>query len=273
MHVAWRAGLLALYCKWKYKIKYVVSEHWTVFLPGARPGFSEKNFAVRMLIRAIYRKAHTCSAVSAQLAGALQKQFSVSRPYVIPNVLDTVLFRPSENKKDIFRMIHVSDFNYQKNPEQLFEAIAILKSKYAGLFELLVFAPDEKPVTAMAAKYDIADVVKFRNYVPHEILAREMSESDMLVLYPNFEIFGCVVIEAMASGIPVIVSDIPVMHEIVNEHTGIIVPLNDPAFLAKKMPWIINNRKRFDPLRLALHVEEHYSFKKAGTLFDAFYEI
>src|SRR5690606_21768007 len=37
VHVVFRAGLIALYLKYRYGIKYVISEHWTLFNDDARP--------------------------------------------------------------------------------------------------------------------------------------------------------------------------------------------------------------------------------------------
>jgi glycosyltransferase involved in cell wall biosynthesis len=272
VHVGWKAGLLGLYCKWKYKLEYAVSEHWSGFVSESPPSFRSSSFFMKMLIRKIYRNAKRCSAVSGQLAIALAGSLKIKQPDVIPNVVDTELFKVSGNKTGIFRFIHISEFNEQKNPEQLFAAVAQLKRNTQKHFELLVFAPDKTSVSALANKYDIANVIHYRSYVPQEILALEMNHSDVLILYSRHETFGCVVIEALASGIPVIVSDIPVMHEIVKEHTGVIVPLNDPTLLAEKMMWMMNNKDSFNSRILSDQAAAHYSFEEVGKLFDIFYK-
>ena len=273
VHVGWRAGLLALYCRWKYQLRYVVSEHWSVFIPDAIPSYYEKHFIIRQLISRIYKNAFRCSAVSNQLATAISLAFKIDKPVIIPNVVDTSLFRPSGNKNEIFRFIHISEFNYQKNPGQIFEAVALLKQIAGRPFEVLVFAPDPVKVNDLALKYEVREIIKFMNYVPQDMLALEINHSDALILYSRFETFGCVVIEAMASGIPVIVSDIAVMHEIVKENvTGIITPLNQPSLLAEKMLWMMNNKNQFSALSLAAQAADAYSFEKIGRLFNEFYK-
>jgi glycosyltransferase involved in cell wall biosynthesis len=271
VQVAWRAGLIALYCRSKYKLQYAVSEQWSGFMPGASPSFKEKPFLIRWLIRKIYKNASWSSAVSEQLAGILSARFSIKKPVVIPNVVDSTLFVPSFNKNNIFRFIHISEFNFQKNPEQITEALSLLRARTEIPFELCVFAPDEKEVIACALQYKVDDIVKYRSYVPQKILALEMNRSDALILYSRFETFGCVVIEAMASGVPVIVSDIPVMHELVQSGTGIIVAIDDPSLLAEKMLWMMENRNQFNSASIAAYAAGQYSFERIGKLFDGLY--
>jgi len=271
VHVAWKAGLIALYCKWKYKFRYVLSEHWSGFIPYARPSYTDKSFIVRMLVRKIYKNASGCSAVSEQLAGILSAWFGIKKTVVIPNVVDSTLFVPSFNKNNIFRFVHISEFNFQKNPEQIMAALSRLKAETKIPFELYVFAPDEKKVMDLAAQYRVDDIVKYKSYIPQELLAQELNHSDSMILYSRFETFGCVVIEAMASGVPVIVSDIPVMHELVQSGTGIIVALDDPSLLAEKMLWMMENRNQFNSASIAAYAAGQYSFERIGKLFDGLY--
>jgi glycosyltransferase involved in cell wall biosynthesis len=81
------------------------------------------------------------------------------------------------------------------------------------------------------------------------------------------------VIEALASGVPVVLSDIPVMREVVRGiHAGVFAPLNDPAALAEKMLWMMNNRGQFISEKLSEFAQQHFSFERIGKLFNDFYK-
>src|SRR5687767_10204441 len=95
VHISFKAGLGALYCRWRYGIPYNVSEQWTIFCPEAKPSFYDQSLIARALIKLIYRNAGRCSAVSEYLAQSLTDKFRISVPYRIPNVVDTKLFYPS----------------------------------------------------------------------------------------------------------------------------------------------------------------------------------
>jgi glycosyltransferase involved in cell wall biosynthesis len=78
----------------------------------------------------------------------------------------------------------------------------------------------------MARELGIAHRVVFTGYVDN--LWDLMKRADALVSLSRFE--GCpnVVLEAMACGCPLIVSDIPAHREILDEHSALFVDLKDP---------------------------------------------
>ncbi len=93
-------------------------------------------------------------------------------------------------------------------------------------FELIVYGPHSQPLKDRVKEYKLEDIIHFKGEVLQNELSIELRNSDSLILYSRFETFGCVVIEAFASGVPVIVSNIPVMQEIVQENfTGIFAEL------------------------------------------------
>jgi glycosyltransferase involved in cell wall biosynthesis len=90
-------------------------------------------------------------------------------------------------------------------------------------------------------------------------------------LYSSYETFGCVIIEANACGIPVIVSDIPVFHETVTEGiNGTFAKKNNPQALAEKMIEVINARASFNSNSIA-GTSSKYSYEKIGRQFSDWY--
>ena len=109
--------------------------------------------------------------------------------------------------------------------------------------------------------------------VPQQILADAIRNSHALVLYSSFETFGCVIIEANACGIPVIVSDIPVFHEIVQEGTnGIFAGKEDDDILSKKMISVIKNEWIFNRESIVEMTLKKFSYEVVGKQFDKWYK-
>jgi len=89
---------------------------------------------------------------------------------------------------------------------------------------------------AAAARYTLPDQVVVHGKLSHSELAMELQTMDCLVLPSRLESFGMVVIEALAAGTPVIVSDHAGVYEvIVDGQNGWVVPANDSAALAQRM--------------------------------------
>jgi glycosyltransferase involved in cell wall biosynthesis len=81
-------------------------------------------------------------------------------------------------------------------------------------------------------------------------LARELRQADCLVLPSRNDSFGMVVAEALASGLPVLVSDMVGAKElVVPGRNGWIVPAGDAAALAERMAWCARNREAVRAMR------------------------
>ncbi len=99
--------------------------------------------------------------------------------------------------------------------------------------------PERNRLRTMADALAISDRVKFWGEYPDEDLPRRMADADFLVL-PSVtveEMFGMVLLEAMAAGRPVITTAVPsgVREVNVAGETGLEVPIRDPVALAEAM--------------------------------------
>ena len=272
VHICFRAGLLGLYCHYRYGIKYIVSEHWSIFSPDARDAFEKKTFLLRWTVGKIYRHAAGSTAVSAQLSAALVRKFDIDPPVVLPNVVDSSKFFPGQHSHSLFRFIHISTLSYQKNPEQIVDALAMLKERTTIPFELVIYGPPRKDIQKYAEQKGLSALIDFRGEVNHDEIALQIRHSAALILFSRFETFGCVVAEALVSGVPVIVSDIAVMKELVTDFkNGILVPADRPDTLAGKMRWMIVNRYRFSSEIISAEAGRKYGISRIAGLFDSFY--
>ncbi len=127
VHIGLKAGLAALFLKFRYRINYVVSEHWSGLCPEAKPGFQDMPRVSRWLWKTVMKNASGYSAVSEYLAISIQNRFKINKVKVIPNVVDTNMFYPSRQIISSPRFIHISTIkNYQKNVREILEAAAIV---------------------------------------------------------------------------------------------------------------------------------------------------
>lgn len=105
--------------------------------------------------------------------------------------------------------------------------------------------PERNRLGTLADALAITDRVKFWGEYPDEDLPRRMADADFLVL-PSVtveEMFGMVLLEAMAAGRPVITTAVPSGVREVNTHmeTGLEVPIRDPGALAEAMQTLIDD--------------------------------
>jgi glycosyltransferase involved in cell wall biosynthesis len=271
VHVGMKAGALALWLNKKKAVPYIISEHWSGFLPEAEEKIDDQPVYIRSLWAKVIAKANALSAVSACLANAIQLHYHLKHVSVIPNVVDTSAFFPAAVKSNETRFIHVSGLEELKNPKTIIEAFVIVLKTYSSAV-LDIFGPDDKRLKSLVAELQVEKNIYFHSEIPQHQLAEFIRRSLALILYSGYETFGCVIIEANACGIPVLVSDIPVFHETVTEGlNGIFVKPDDPVALADRMIDMIRNRESFDSKLIAATCAK-YSYEKVGMQFSNWYD-
>jgi len=120
----------------------------------------------------------------------------------------------------------VSNFYAYKQADRLLAGYALLDADERRRYPLVMAGGDwEGPRAAcqeQARVAGIADDVKFLGWVGDEWLAPLYRHALAHCLPSREETFGRTVIEAMACGTPVIVNDIPIMHEVTEGHALIV---------------------------------------------------
>jgi len=273
LYIAFKAGVIALWLKKHLGLAYILSEQWTIYLPGAEPNFSNLPFFNRYLIKKIMRQAAGVMVVSDYLGQRLQQLFGVSKPAVIPNVVDEkIFFYRKDNSHFANRFVHVSTLTYQKNPEAIIEAFSILKQK-GCLFTLDVIGPQIPELKALVCRYGLENDIFFRGEMPQEQLVKFVQNADALILYSRYETFGCVLIEANACGVPVIVSDIPVLRENVTDgFNGIFAAAENGVALSDQIIYFIQNKTQFDKEEIAGYTIKKFNYARIGAQFEVWYK-
>lgn len=104
----------------------------------------------------------------------------------------------------------------------------------------------------LAKDLDVADRVVFRGRVERQHVPALLRSADAVVCYPWYEPFGIVPLEAMACGVPVVVSQVGgLVDSIVNGVTGIHVPPRSPLALSEALRDLLKDEKRCMDLALA----------------------
>lgn len=272
VHVAMKAGMLALWLKRKNKIPFILSEHWSGYLPEAAPGIESLNFIQKRYYHKIFRESVYNTTVSNYLGKAIRKRFGVDYE-VIPNVVNTDIFYPSENTNHVTtRLIHISTNTKLKNTEIILKALAMVKSQGIA-FRMSFILPDTGTFQLKVNDYNLKEEVSVHQEVPQKKLAQYLANSDALILFSKYETFGCVVIEANACGLPCILSDLEVFKEYsIEKVTALFAKSNDVNDLVRTILFFINNKKEFDKKQISEYTHNRFSYPVIARDFDELYK-
>jgi glycosyltransferase involved in cell wall biosynthesis len=253
-------------------VKYLLTEQWTVYLEEAKPGFRDLPFFSQYFISKIISEAYLVLPVSEYLAKAIKRRWPFVTTEVVPNVVNSKIFFPGNEKSESkLNLIHVSTLTYQKDPEALISAAEILKNMNFD-FSLSIIGPPNKNIRQQILDTGLENNVFILKEMPQHELANFIRRNDALILYSRYETFGCVLIEANACGIPVIVPNTQLMHEIIKDGVnGILVHPSSPSALAEAIIGFSKNRIRFSPEIIAKEASEKYSYKRIGKMYADIY--
>jgi len=238
VHVLTRMGVIALLAKIIYRTPFVITEHWSRYLPERN---TYKGLFRKVLTKAVVKKSSGLSTVTQNLKVAMQLHGLIHHHFqVIPNVVNTDLFKPSNQVKEDFVFLHVSGLNDEvKNVSGILRAFSeFLNQKDALNTKLVIVGDDdlERPVLeSYAEKLELTENVSFIGKKYNKDLVNEYQQANAFVLFSNFENQPCVILEAMSCGLPIISSSVGGISEIIDEKVGVLVEARNEQSLQEAM--------------------------------------
>ena len=253
-----------------FGVPVVVTEHVSWFQRGL---LSEKDKAA---VRRDYAGADAILAVSEGLKEQIQSL--CDRPVqVVPNLVDDAVFSAGLHKPagERFGFISVGSLNKNKGMDAVLSAFAPAAEREKRLTLTICGGGEELPVLeAMADELGIRDRVTFTGQVSREECVRRLRENQAFVLASRVETFGIAAAEAMACGLPVIMTKTSAWKTLITPECGVAVEVDDTAAITEAMLGIVRGYEDYDPSRIADSCRERFSGEKiARQLTDIYREV
>lgn len=198
-------------------------------------------------------------AVSKSAANFVQQYYPTTSFRIIPNGIDTMRFTTDAQPFPQFRdgtmtILYVGRMDPRKGARYLFAALSLIAKQLPSFRLLVVGSGWMKNVYDKFIPPELLSHVHFAGYVSPEELPRYYRSADMYCSpATGGESFGIVLLEAMASGLPIVASDIVGYHDVVeNGREGLLVPPKSPRHIAEAI------------VRLARSSEERSRMAAAG---------
>ena len=150
-----------------------------------------------------------------------------------------------EQDKDALLLLYVSHYNYYRNFETLLRALPRLRERLGGrklrLFLTCRLRSEDNPgsyraraASDLVTQLGIGDIVVELGAVPYSQLHQVYRECNMYVAPAYAESFAHPLVEAMASGLPVVAADSPVHREICQD-AALYFPRFSPEALSERV--------------------------------------
>jgi len=198
----------------------------------------------------------------------------------IPNGVDINLFHPGvkKNKDNIILFVSILDEHHRfKGFEYLLSAMSQIKASVPDV-KLVVVGEGSlvDEYKEKAKKLGISNIVEFHGGKTQAELINYYQSAKVFVL-PSIEIegFGIVLLEAMASGVPVVTTDVAGVASQIREYkTGLVVERGNSKKITEAVVAILNNNKEQEAMSLRGRklMEERYSWFTAAKILSSVFE-
>lgn len=234
----------------------------------------EKAFTpkVEKQVRAALKAGKTkLVAVSEDNANKLRKYFDLNEELCgcVNNGIDLDRFTRKEH--DGFTLIHVGRQDENKNQAALIRCFARLHEKDSNTKLLLLGDGDQhQKLIALAEQLGVADAVTFTGNVPNT--EDYYAVSDLYVQCSHREAMPLSVLEAMATGLPIVSTDVGGLSDVVQDN-GILVPDNDEEALYQAIEKIYKQSAEETEIMCAAsdRIVQSYSSKAMAQAYENIY--
>ena len=270
-HNALYAGYAAAQIAEQQGVPYLVTEHHSSYLAGGPPDNR------RDLVTRAYGGASRVIAVSSALDRAISPFTSRDKQVVIPNLVDTDFFTPPETEPagEPFTILVIARLVAEKRIDLLIGAFGALCGRN-GTIRLVIGGdgPCRGALEEQCRLMGIRDRVTFTGALGREGVRNALRSAHLFVLPSAFETFGVVLIEALATGLPVIATRSGGPEDIVTGSCGLLVECGDREGLEGALNFMFENRDRYHrPPSRDVAVENFGSRAVAGKILQVYRDV
>jgi glycosyltransferase involved in cell wall biosynthesis len=210
-------------------VPFAVTEHTTVFLDGNLAAWNT------WPIRWSLERAGGVVAVSHALARSMTAARLTTRSIeVVPNTVDTDYFQRAAPRKaaGAFTVLTLANLIPRKRVDRTLRAFArAFASDSEVRLEIGGDGSERARLEQLALSLGLQRQVRFLGQLERHEVRAAMQRADLFVLSSERETFGVVLIEALASGLPVVATRAGGPEDIVSSEVGYLVDQNDETGL------------------------------------------
>lgn len=242
--------------------------------------FPRKSVVHRKILQYSLSKADYICSTSHIMVGEIKKYVNGKKIVVTPFGVDCEKFKPSGIAKNPSEIVigTVKSLEEAYGIEYLIKAFHVLVKKHVNKnLKLLIIGdgPLKLKLENLTKKLLINNLTSFIGNVPNDLVPVYLNKLSIYVSVSNFESFGVAAIEASSCGVPVVVSNVGGLPEIVkNNVTGFIVPPRSGEETAKAVERLITDPGLRDIMGIAgrKFVLENYEWNKTAISMEQLYE-
>jgi L-malate glycosyltransferase len=246
----------------------IISEHWSALALGDLPQ-AELDRAQRM-----FSHAAVVSPVSADFGGRIEPFTGSTKIIPVTNPVDTTLFAPAaRDHREALRLLAVGNLVPIKGHRFLIDAMPAVVSRYPTVsLDIVGDGVLRQDLEAQCQARGVQSRVRFHGRLSRDEVAQMMRRADLLVLPSLWETQGCVLLEAISSGLPVVASRVGGTAESVDASNGQLVEPGSATALADGIMRVVDDLDRYDAIAMHRAAHDRYGYEAVAQIWTDVYE-
>lgn len=254
-HTPFSLGFFAKYIADDRKIPFVQTFHtlypeYLHYILGSISKSAVAKNSAEKIVRFLYNRSDLIIAPSAKIKKYLKK-YGVKKPIELISTginlnkfkdVDENIFRQQYriNPKDKI-LLFIGRVGKEKNLDFLFHALNNIKDEKVKLL-IVGDGPEKNNLKELAKKLNLSNRIIFLGYINRQKIPFALATSDIFVFSSKTETQGLVLLEATASGKPIVAVRDETICEFVKENVNGFIIKSSPKKFAQKVEEILNNQ-------------------------------
>lgn len=246
------------------KLPHVITEHWS----------KVDKFMSKSLYASAGKKAYASAKGITVVSEFLKKSISKHVTYydkisVVPNVINTEVFsfKTKEISKEELIFTCVAHWTNPKRPDLIFKSLENISKRNGKKIVLNVVGEGVLLNELKSSNWNFT--VNYLGNLQPDKLAKILHTSNYFLHASSIETFSIVIAEALATGTPVLASNVGAISELVNKENGLVCENNIDDW--SKCLYELVTRSDFDYKKIS-ETSNKYSLAQIGKEFKSLYD-
>jgi glycosyltransferase involved in cell wall biosynthesis len=209
------------------------------------------NIFMRTMIKLAIKHAKVCIAVSKATEEDLRQNYEIGHTSIVGNGVNFNAFKEIESHRKKYDAAYLGRVSKEKGICTLIESWSILINQTPKAILVLIGGINDNfknECCSLVKKFNLSKNVVFTGFISDQEVATVLHSSKLFVFPSEEEGFGLAILEAMAAGLPCILSDLPALRENFNDYAIFVRP-NDVKGFAQAALDLLHDHDRFKLLQ------------------------
>lgn len=284
IHTPGTLGIIGIKFAERYKIPLIGTYHTYLpnFLICISPNkkidkFDKKYLSKKIVWKLSNRLYDKCDLVivpSESMKEEIKKNGLKTEVIFLSNGLNLDNFPSKEKYDGKVKLLHVGRMSYEKSVDVIIKSVGILSKEFPDIsLSLVGEGPALKSLKLLAKELELEKNIHFFGFVEHSKLSSIYKEHDIFITASTIETQGIVILEAMASGLPIIgVNKLAIPDCVKNNVNGYTTKPFDEKEMAEKIKILyLDSKLREDFGRQSAELVKEHDIKNVIEKLESLY--